>query len=162
MDAYTLLHVAISLASIVSGFVVLAGMMRGQPLDRFTGLFIGTTVATSSTGFGFPFDHLLPSHFVGIISLVVLAIAIVARYGYRLAGSWRRIYVITATLALYFNVFVLVVQLFRRVPGLTAIAPTQSEPPFAIAQFIVLAAFVYFGVSADREFREPSPTLHHA
>ena len=99
-------------------------MLTGNRLDTWTSAFIGTTVATSSTGFGFPFDHLLPSHIVGIISLVVMAIAIVARYGYRMAGGWRSRYVIAAVAGLYFNVFVLVVQLFQKLPALKAVAPT--------------------------------------
>jgi hypothetical protein len=153
MNAYTLVHVAISLAGILSGFVVVAGMLRAQRLDTWTSVFIATTVATSSTGFGFPFDHLLPSHIVGIISLIVMAVAILARYGYRLAGPWRRTYVVTATIGLYFNVFVLVAQLFQKVPALKALAPTQSEPPFAIAQLAVLVAFAFLGFRADRGFR---------
>jgi hypothetical protein len=96
---------------------------------------------------------LLPSHIVGIISLIVMAVAILARYGYRLAGPWRRTYVVTATIGLYFNVFVLVAQLFQKVPALKALAPTQSEPPFAIAQLAVLVAFAFLGFRADRGFR---------
>ena len=156
IDSYTLVHVAISLVGIFSGFVVVSGMLRAQRLDASTSVFVATTVATSSTGFGFPFDHLLPSHIVGIISLIVMAVAILARYGYKLAGPWRRTYVVTATMALYFNVFVLVVQLFQKVPALKAMAPTQSEPPFAITQLVVLAAFAFLGFRADRGFRGPS------
>jgi len=162
MDTFTLVHVLISLAGIVSGFVVVGGMLSGNRLDTWTSAFIGTTVATSSTGFGFPFDHLLPSHIVGIISLVVMAIAIVARYGYRMAGGWRRRYVITAVAGLYFNVFVLVVQLFQKLPALKAVAPTQSEPPFAVTQLLVLAAFVYLGIRAVRGFREPATAVGRA
>jgi hypothetical protein len=110
-------------------------------------------VATSVTGFGFPFAVLLPSHKVGIISLVVLAVAIVARYVRHLAGRWRWIYVVSAAAALYFNVFVLVVQLFRRVTVLQELAPTQSEPPFAVAQIIVLLLFVWVGIRAVKRFR---------
>jgi hypothetical protein len=99
-------------------------------------------VATSVTGFGFPFEHLSPGHKIGILSLVVLAIAIVSRYVLYLAGAWRRTYVICAALALYFNVFVLVVQLFEKVPALRALAPTQKEPPFLVSQLVVLAFFV--------------------
>src|SRR6266480_5915867 len=129
-STYTLIHVLISLVGIVSGLVVVFGLLGGKRLDGWTALFLATTVATSVTGFGFPFDHLLPSHKVGIVSLLVLPVAIAARYGFHLAGAWRRIYVITAAVALYLNVFVLVVQLFLKVPALKAIAPTQKEPPF--------------------------------
>jgi hypothetical protein len=162
MDTFTLIHVLISLAGIVSGFVVVGGMLTGNRLDTWTSVFIGTTVATSSTGFGFPFDHLLPSHIVGVISLVLMAIAIVARYGYRMAGGWRRTYAITAIASLYFNVFVLVVQLFQKLPALKAVAPTQSEPPFAVTQLLVLAAFIYLGIRSVRGFREPTAAVGRA
>jgi hypothetical protein len=151
---FTLVHVVISLIGIGSGLVVLLGMLTGERMDRWTALFLASTVATSVTGFGFPFDHLLPSHIVGCISLAVLAVAAYARYGARLDGGWRTVYVIGAVVALYLNVFVLIVQLFRRVPALTALAPTQSEPPFAIAQGIVLVLFIGLGVLAAKRFRD--------
>src|SRR5262245_22575150 len=128
MDTYTLVHVVISLIGIATGFVVLAGLLKNQRLDGWTAVFLVTTAATGLTGFGFPFVRLLPSHIVGAISLVVLAIAIVARYRHRMARGWRATYVVTAVMALYFNVFVLVVQSFQKVPALAALAPTQSEP----------------------------------
>jgi hypothetical protein len=150
---YTIVHTLISLIGIASGLVVLYGLITGQPLERWTRLFLASTVLTSVTGYGFPFEHLLPSHIVGAISLVVLAVTIVARYTYHLAGVWRSVYVIGATIALYLNVFVLVVQLFLKVPVLTALAPTQSEPPFAIAQGVVLVLFVVLGFLAVGKFR---------
>lgn len=150
---YTLLHVLISLIGIGSGLVVVYGFLTGRRFDRMAALFFVTTVLTSVTGFGFPFEHLLPSHKVGIISLVVLAIAIPARYVFHLSGAWRWIYVVTASIALYLNVFVLVVQLFRKVPALTALAPTQTEAPFLVAQTIVLAIFVVLTVLGVRKFR---------
>jgi hypothetical protein len=153
MDSYTLTHVAISLIAIVAGFVVLAGLLRGKRLDGWTGVFLVTTTATSLTGFGFPFERLLPSHIVGAISLVVLTVAVLARYTYRLANAWRPTHVITAVAALYFNVFVLIVQTFQKVPALAALAPTQSEPPFAITQLIVLLAFLVLGYRAVVTFR---------
>jgi hypothetical protein len=153
---YTFLHVVISLAGIGSGLVVMFGLLTGKRLDGWTALFLITTVATSVTGFGFPFDHLLPSHKVAIISLVVLAIAIVARYAFRLAGAWRRVYVVGAMLALYFNVFVLVVQLFEKVSALKALAPTQKEPPFLVAQLVVLLAFVVLSILAVKRFHVQS------
>ena len=152
MAAYTLIHVVISLIGIVTGLVVLAGLLSGKRLDSWTAVFLLTTTATSLTGFGFPFEQLLPSHIVGAISLVVLALAILARYTYRLDGAWRTTYVVTAVAALYLNVFVLVVQLFLKVPALNALAPTQSEPPFAIAQSLVLLVFVVLGVAAVKRF----------
>src|SRR5712692_8166056 len=156
---YTLVHVVISLVGIGSGLVVLYGLLTGKRLDRWTAAFLATTVATSVTGFGFPFDHLLPSHKVGIISLVVLAVAILARYALHLAGAWRRIYVISASVALYLNVFVGVVQAFLKVPALTATAPKQTEPPFVITQLVVLALFIVLTIVAAKRFRsEPVRT----
>jgi hypothetical protein len=149
---FTLIHVVISLIGIGSGAIVSFGMLTGKRMNGWTALFLASTVATSVTGFGFPFDHLLPSHIVGIISLVVLAVASYARYGKRLAGGWRAVYVISAVVAFYLNVFVLVVQLFRRVPALAALAPTQSEPPFAIAQLGVFVLFIALGVMATKKF----------
>jgi hypothetical protein len=150
---FTLVHVVISLVGIGSGLVVSYGLLSGKRLNGWTALFLATTVATSVTGFGFPFDHLLPSHKVGIISLVVLAIAILARYPLLLAGAWRRIYVVSAAIALYLNVFVLVVQAFEKVPALRAMAPKQNEPPFLAAQLVVLAIFVVLTILATKRFR---------
>src|SRR2546430_9337386 len=138
-STFTLVHVVISLVGIASGLVVVFGLLTGKRLDGWTALFLATTVATSVTGFGFPFDHLLPSYKVGIISLVVLTVAILARHAFHLAGAWRWIYVVSAAIALYLNVFVLVVQAFEKVPALKAMAPTQSEPPFLVRQLVVLA-----------------------
>lgn len=148
----TIVHTALSLLGIVSGFVVLFGMFGGKRLDGWTAFFLATTVLTSVTGFFFPVQGLLPSHVVGILSLALLAVAILARYGRRLGGGWRAAYVITAVVALYFNVFVLVVQLFSKVPALKSLAPTQSEPPFKVAQLVVLVCFVAFTVQAVRRF----------
>ena len=145
---FTLFHVAISLIAIVAGCVVAFAMLTGRRLDGWTAVFLITTVATSVTGFFFPVHHFTPAHAVGIISLVVLAIAIYARYGRHLAGAWRWIYVISSLFALYLNVFVLVVQLFRRVPALKAIAPTQTETPFKLAQLVVLVGFVVLTFAA--------------
>jgi hypothetical protein len=130
-------------------------------MDNWTALFLATTVATSVTGFGFPFTHLLPSHILGIISLIALAIAILARYSRHLVGAWRKIYVISAVIALYLNVFVLVVQGFEKVPALHALAPTQKEPPFAIAQLLVMLLFIVLTVFAAKRFRE-QPVIHLA
>ena len=149
---YTFLHVLISLVGIGAGFIVAYGLLTGKRLDGWTALFLVTTVATSVTGFGFPFDHLLPSHKVGIVSLVVLTLAILARYRFHLAGAWRGIYVVCAALALYLNVFVAVVQAFLKVPALKALAPTQTESPFLVAQVGVLTLFVGLVVVAAKRF----------
>ena len=153
MSTFTLFHVAISLFAIAAGFVVLAGLLRGQRLDAWTAIFLVTTIATSVTGYGIPADRLLPSHVVGAISLVVLAVAVYALYLRHLEGGWRRAYVVTAMTALYLNVFVLVVQLFIRVPFLQPLAPTQSEPPFQLAQAVVLVAFLALGRGSVRRFQ---------
>ena len=154
IETFTLVHTAISLIGIVSGLVVVYGMLGGKRLDGWTALFLLTTVLTSVTGYLFPFEHLLPSHIVGGISLVVLAVALLARYSFHLAGVWRRTYVLTAVMALYLNVFVLVVQSFLKVPALHALAPAGKEPPFAVAQLIVLAVFIWLAIAAVKRFRE--------
>jgi hypothetical protein len=159
VSTFTLVHVLLSLIGIFSGFVVLFGMFSSKRLNGWTALFLATTVLTSVTGFLFPRDQLLPSHIVGILSLVVLALAILALYVYRLAGSWRWIYVSAAVLALYLNVFVAVVQAFQKVSFLHALAPTQSDPPFLVAQIVVLAAFVALGIAAVRSFHPQGRSL---
>ena len=153
MDTLTVIHVVISLIGILSGLVVMLGMLTRQRFDRWTIVFLATTAATSATGFFFPFHGFTPAIGVGILSLVVLAIAGVARYVRHLAGAWRWIYVLTATVALYFNCFVSVVQLFQKVPALKALAPTQSEPPFAVAQLTVLVIFLVLAIAASIRFR---------
>ncbi len=153
MQIFTAIHVVISLIGILSGLVVVFGMVEGKRFDRWTMLFLTTTIATSITGFFFPFHGFTPAIGVGILSLVVLAVAILARYARKLAGPWRWIYVVTSTVALYFNVFVLVVQLFQKVPALKALAPTQSEPPFAVTQVIVLVTFFALAIAASIKFR---------
>jgi hypothetical protein len=158
-SAFTFLHVLISLAGIGAGFVVMYGLLNGKRLDGWTALFLSTTVLTSVTGFAFPFDHLLPSHKIGIISLVVLAVVILARYVFHLAGVWRGIYVVGAALALYLNVFVAVIQAFLKVPALKVLAPTQTEAPFLVAQIVVLLVFVGLTILAAKRFHiEPART----
>jgi len=152
MNTYTIVHVVISLIGLASGFVVLGGLLSAKRLDGWTATFLVSTTLTSVTGFGFPYHGFLPSHGVGIISLVVLAAAIYARYGRHLAGGSRRIYVAGAVSALYFNFFVLIAQSFQKVPALKALAPTQSEPPFLITQLIALVAFVALGILASVRF----------
>jgi hypothetical protein len=156
LSVFTFVHVLISLIGIATGLVVVYGLLSGRTLDGWTGVFLATTVLTDVTGFGFPFEHLLPSHKVGIISLAILAVTIVALYGRHLSGAWSRIYAVGATLGLYLNVFVLVVQGFLKVPALKELAPTQSEPPFLIAQLIVLAIFLTIAVRVGIRFRGPS------
>jgi hypothetical protein len=156
LQTYTILHVVISLVAIASGFVAMFGMFAGKRLNGWTGLFLTTTVATSVTGFGFPFAGVTPGIKLGIISLVLLAIAMLARYAMHLAGAWRWIYVVSALMALYLNVLVGVVQSFEKAPALKALAPTQTEAPFLIAQVVVLGIFIAFTVVAVKKFRPVS------
>ena len=153
LSTYTLVHTVISLIGIATGLVVLFGMLANKTRCNWTAVFLFTTVATSVTGFGFPFTKLLPSHIVGIISLVALALAIIARYSFKLAGIWRWIYIVSAVFALYLNCFVGVVQAFMKIPAVKALAPTQAEPPFLIAQIALLIIFVVLGFLAVRRFR---------
>ncbi len=136
LKTFTLIHVISSLVAVGSGFVVLYGMIAGKRLDAWTAFFLATTIATSVTGFGFPIKGVTPGIVLGVISLVVLAVAVYARYGGHLAGIWRLVYVITAVIALYLNVLVLIVQSFQKVPALNELAPTGSEPPVIIAQVV--------------------------
>jgi hypothetical protein len=149
---FTTLHVIISLLGIASGIFVLISMLSGTPRAGWAAFFLTTTVLTSVTGFFFPFTKLLPSHVLGIISLVVLAIALLALYAFHLSGAWRGVYVVTAVLALYLNVFAAVVQAFKTQPFLQPLAPTQSEPPFAVAQVAVLVIFAALGFMALQSF----------
>jgi hypothetical protein len=153
IGAFTLLHVAITLVAIGSGLIAIGGMFASRRLPVTTAVFLLTTVLTSVTGFFFPIHGFTPALGVGAVSCVLLAIALVAYYGKNLAGAWRWVYVITAIAALYLNVFVLAFQSFLKVAALNALAPTQSEPPFAITQIVVLAIFVLIGIAALVTFR---------
>ena len=150
---FLLIHVVLSVLGILFGLVVVGGLMSGARLDGWTALFLITTILTSVTGFGFPFVKVTPAHVVGAISLLVLALCLIARYGKKMAGGWRGTYVATAVVALYLNVFVLITQLFVKTPALANLAPTQSEPPFTITQGLVLLLFVWFWYAAQRGFR---------
>lgn len=153
--AFTVLHVTLSLIGIGSGLIVTFGLTSNNRLPAWTATFVTTTAATSVTGFLFHSKSLGPPHVVGFISLVVLVIAIVARYRMKLAGIWRTIYVISAVLALYLNVFVAVVQAFQKIAALHALAPTGSEPPFAATQLVVLGVFVGLAVFGAKRFHPP-------
>ena len=156
LAAFTIFHVLISLVGIFSGFVVVFGLLKSKRLDGWTELFLATTVATSVTGFMFPVHHVMPSHVVGTISLVLLAIALFALYGRKLANAWRWIYVVTALMALYLNFFVLIVQSFLKIPALKELAPTQTEPPFKVTQLVALVIFLALIVASAIRFR-PGP-----
>jgi hypothetical protein len=158
LSTFTLLHVIISLVAIASGFLVMFGLLGSNRMSGMTALFLATTILTSATGFLFPFTQLLPSHMIGILSLVLLAIACIALYGMKLSGAWRGVYVVTAMLSLYLNVFVLVIQSFVKVPALHALAPSvpPAEPPFLVVQGLLLLFFVIVIIGAARRFRPPA------
>lgn len=149
---FTIVHVAISLVAIGSGFVVILDLVRSKESHRWTVLFLMMTVLTSVTGFGFPVDRIMPSHVFGVLSLLALGIAIYGRYSRSLMGNWRVLYVVSAILAQYLNVFVLIVQSFQKIPALHVLAPTQSELPFVGTQLISLIAFIYVGILAVQKF----------
>jgi hypothetical protein len=156
LATFTLVHVAISLVGIASGLIVMAQFMLNRTLGLSNTIFLLTTIATSVTGFLFPFHGFTPAIAFGVISLVILAVALFALYAGNVIGAWRWIYVVTAVIALYLNVFVAVVQAFQKVGRLHALAPTQSEPPFALAQGAVLILFVIIGIVSVRRFRPPT------
>jgi hypothetical protein len=149
----TKIHVVISLIGILTGVVVLIGLISGRRLNGWTAWFLASTAATSVIGFFFPFHGVTPGIILGIISLLLLALAIFARYFRRFVGAWRSIYVVTAMIALYLNVFVLIAQLFQKVPSLKALAPTQTDPPFLAAQLSTLLIFVLLTIAATIRFR---------
>jgi hypothetical protein len=156
--AFTAVHVVISLIAIAAGLIVMFGLLKSNSMPTLTGLFLLFTILTSVTGLMFPFDKLLPSHILSIISLVLLAIACFALYGSNLRGGWRATYVVTALASLYINMFVLVVQTFLKVPALAAIAPGNppSGPVFAVVQGIVLVFFIIMIVGVIRRFKPPA------
>jgi hypothetical protein len=159
MSALTFVHVVLSLIGIFAGFFVVLGLLTSKRLDGWTALFLGSTLATSVTGFFFPFHGITPGDVFGILSLIVLPVAMFARYGRNLAGGWRRAYVVTAMIALYLNVFILIVQLFEKVPALRALAPTKSAPLFKVTQLVVLVLFVVLTIATVKKFRdEPART----
>jgi hypothetical protein len=152
MSTLTFVHVLISLIGIVSGLVVLSGLLASNRMKRWTLCFLVTTIATSVTGFLFPFHGFTPAIGLGILSLAALALAVIGRYGFHISGSWRWIYAVAAVVSLYFNVFVLVVQSFQKIPPLHFLAPHGSEPPFMIVQAVVLVFFIVMGFFSVRLF----------
>lgn len=161
-QAFTAFHVAISVFAIVSGFVAWIGIARSKSQDKLIAAFLLTSVATSVTGYFFDRDKILPAHVVGVIALVVLAVTIAAKYKFKLRGRWRAVFAAGVVLSLWFNVFVLIVQAFLKVPFLHVLAPKGSEAPFAITQLIVLTLFVVFGVKAVRRFHPENAGLGNA
>jgi hypothetical protein len=158
MNTFTLFHVALSLIGIVAGFVIVAGLLASKPCQGWTVLFLVTTAATTVTGFLFPIHGFTPALGTGLVSTAVLALAVYALYACKLAGRWRAVYVVTAVLAFYLNFFVLIVQSFQKIPPLKTLAPTQSEPPFVLAQGVALLLFVAFGYTAVKRFRPVTGT----
>jgi hypothetical protein len=153
LQIYTIIHTLISLVAIFTGLVVVFGMLAVHRCDGWTKWFLIAAVATTVTGFFFPFHGFTPAIGLGIISLPFLALTIFARYAKHLTGAWRWIYAIGAVICLYFNLFVLVVQLFEKVPALHALAPTQTESPFKLTQLMALLLFVVLGIAAAVRFR---------
>ena len=158
-DFYTAAHVVVSLFGISAGIVVVMGLLRATLLDRWSAFFLAATAAATVTGFGFPFHRFLPVHAVGLGTVVALGAAILARYGRRLSGPWRIVFVLGAVASLYLNVVVLVAQLFMKVPALSALAPTLTEPPFWIAQAATGAAFAGVAWKAVKKFRDSWSTI---
>ncbi|MEO8672165.1 MAG: hypothetical protein ABI411_12685 [Tahibacter sp.] len=153
MTPFTFVHVLLSLIAIVAGIAVAVGLLTQRRLERWTLVFLVTTAATCATGFLFPFVRFLPSHAVGILTSLIVIVAIYARYSRHMRGVWRAVYVVAAIAAFFFNSFVLVAQAFLKIPSLHELAPTQAEPPFAIAQGLLFAVFLFAGVLAVRRFR---------
>src|ERR1700710_3167616 len=160
LSTFTTVHVIISLIAIVSGIIVMFGLLGSNRMPGITAIFLLFTILTSATGFLFPFNGVTPGDVIGALSLVLLAIACIALYGMKLSGAWRWIYVVTAMVALYLNVFVLVIQSFLKIGPLHALAPSvpPSEPPFAVVQGVVLVFFIIVIIGAVRRFR-PIPTF---
>ena len=152
LAAFTLFHTALSLVQLVSGIVVVIALVGGRSGGAWLWVYLVGAIATSVTGFGFPVDKFLPSHAFGIISLVLLLLVILARYAFHLAGAWRWIYAVGLVITVYLDAFVAVVQAFLKIPALHALAPAGSEPPFAIAQGVLLVIFVALGIAAARNF----------
>lgn len=160
LEGFLLLHVVISMIGIFAGFIVLGGMYASNKLPGWTAIFLLTTILTSVTGFLFPITIFTPALGVGILSMILLAVAVLAYYVYGLAGHWRVIYVVTAVTSLYLNLFVFLVQSFLKVTFLQHLAPTQGEPPFIISQSVLLAVFIILGAIAALKFhpeRRPQP-----
>jgi len=153
LSTFAWIHTVLSLVALVSGIIVVVEMLGARTPRLWTAIYLASAVATSATGFGFPFESFGASHWVGVLSLVALLAAILALYVFHLAGAWRWIYVLGVVLGLYFDVFVAIAQAFKKVPALTAMAPTLSEPPFAAAQLVALVIFVVLAIAAVRRFR---------
>jgi hypothetical protein len=159
LATFTILHVILSLIGIGSGFIVLFGLINGKLLSPWNVMFLVTTILTSLTGFAFPNTKVTPGIVLGILSVIVLAIAVLALYVFNLKGAWRRTYAITAMIALYFNVFVLIAQTFEHVPAFHALAPTGTETPFKVAQTLLLILFIVLTTAAAKKFRTPLVSL---
>jgi len=158
LQIYTIVHTLVSLVAIFTGFVVLFGLLAGNRLDAWTKWFLIIAVATTVTGFFFPFHGITPAIKLGIISSVVLLVTIYARYAKHLAGAWRWIYVVGAVISLYFNIFVGIVQSFEKIPALHAMAPTQTGQPFKLTQLVVLVLFILLTIVSVIRFHPERQT----
>lgn len=160
--AFTLFHTALSLVQLVSGIIVVIALVGSRNGGPWLWVYLISAIATSVTGFGFPVDKFLPSHAFGVVSLILLLLVILARYNFHLAGAWRWIYAVGLVITVYLDAFVAIVQAFLKIPALHALAPTGSEPPFAIAQAVLLIIFVALGIAAARNFRGESAIGAHS
>jgi hypothetical protein len=156
LSAFTWFHTALSLVQLVSGIIVVIELMGSRSSGPWILVYLVSAIATSVTGFLFPFDKFLPSHAFGIVSLILLLLVILARYTFHFAGAWRLVYVVGLVITVYLDAFVAIVQAFLKIPSLHALAPGGSEPPFAIAQGILLVIFVWLGIVAARNFQRPA------
>jgi hypothetical protein len=154
LATFTFIHTALSIIAIFAGIFAVFGLLSRRPLPLWTGLFLVTAIATSVTGFGFPFKEILPSHIVGVVALLVLALGLAARFLFRLVGAWRWIYPVTIVISLYLLVFVAIAQAFTKIAVLKAAAPTLSEPPFALSQLVALVIFAGLSVWAALKSRQ--------
>lgn len=159
---FVLVHVVLSMVGIFAGLVVVGGLMAGVRFGRWVGVFLATTLLANVTGFGFPFATLLPSHIIGALSLFVLCGAIAAQYWKHLVGAWRQTFVILSVLALYLNVFVLVAQLFQKIPAMAMLAPSPAAPAFAATQALTLLLFIGLGWASVKGFKEANPVARRA
>jgi hypothetical protein len=153
LTTYAWIHTLLSLVAIVAGIVVVKALLDSRMPGGWTALYLVTAIATSATGFGFPFVRLIDSYYLGAASLVVFALVLLARYAFSLAGVWRWVYALGMVLGLWFLVVVLIAQAFKKVPALTAMAPTQAEPPFLVVQLVALAILGVVAIAAVRKFR---------
>ena len=157
LGAFTVVHVIISLLALVAGVAITAAFLKSNVTPLWSGVFLALTFLTSATGFMFPFTQILPSHIFGFLTFGLLALAVPGYYLFHMRGPWRAVYVVAALFAFYLNAFVTVVQAFLKIPTLNALAPQGNEPPFLVAQTVLLGVFLWLGYQALKRFRLAAP-----